>query len=107
MARRTSGHGIPRKPKPSLNFSPHGLGHSSLYPCPIECPQEGEAHPLGSPLSIREVAALIGCSTWTVRQKYLPLGLPHFRVGSTGKLTFYKNQIIRWLIVQQKKGGMT
>jgi hypothetical protein len=57
---------------------------------------------LGPPLSIREVAALIGCSAWTVRQKYVPLGLPHFRTGSTGKLLFYKDQVIRWLLGQQK-----
>jgi len=42
-----------------------------------------------------------------MRQKYLPLGLPHFRVGSTGKLIFYKTQVIRWLLAQQQKGGMT
>jgi hypothetical protein len=34
------------------------------------------------------------------------LGLPHFRVGPTGKLIFYKTQIIRWLVTQQQKGGM-
>jgi hypothetical protein len=104
---RKSRLGSPPKPARSLNFSPLGLGHSSPQLCPPHCPQPDDANPLGSPLSIREVAALIGCSTWTVRQKYLPLGLPHFRVGSTGKLTFYKSQIIRWLLAQQQKGGMT
>ena len=60
---------------------------------------------LGQPLSIREAAKLIGCSSWTVRQKYVPLGLPHLRSGPNGKLIFYKNQIIHWLIERQQKGG--
>jgi hypothetical protein len=60
---------------------------------------------LGEPLSIREVADLIGCSPWTVRHRYLTDGLPHFRTGPTGKLIFYKNQVIRWLLDQQKGGA--
>jgi len=59
---------------------------------------------LGQPLSIKEAAKLIGCSAWTVRQKYVPLGLPHLRSGPNGKLIFYKNQIIRWLLERQQKG---
>jgi len=31
---------------------------------------------LGSPLSIREVARMIGSSAWTVRQKYVPRDCP-------------------------------
>jgi hypothetical protein len=106
-APRKSGRGNAPKAAPPFGFSPLGRGHSSPQLWPPHCPHPDDPNPLGSPLSIREVAALIGCSTWTVRQKYLPLGLPHFRVGSTGKLTFYKTQIIRWLIAQQQKGGMT
>src|SRR6185437_3958285 len=60
---------------------------------------------LGQPLSIKEAASLIGCSPWTVRQKYVPLGLPHLRSGPNGKLIFYRNQIIRWLLERQQKGG--
>ena len=105
MPRRTSGHGTPLKSAPMLDFSSPNLGHSSPQPCPPQCPQPNEMDPLGIPLSIREVAKLIGCSTWTIRQKYLPFGLPHFRVGTTGKLLFYKTQVIRWLIRRQK-GGM-
>jgi hypothetical protein len=107
MASRTSGHGATPKAKQLLAFAPPPLGHSSPGHCPPQCPHPNDTNPLGSPLSVREAAALIGCSVWTVRQKYLPLGLPHFRVGATGKLTFYKTQIIRWLIAQQQKGGMT
>ena len=34
---------------------------------------------LGEPLAITEVARLLGCSVWTVRQRYLSSGLPYFR----------------------------
>jgi hypothetical protein len=60
---------------------------------------------LGKPLTIAEVAQLIGCSTWTVRQRCLSSGLPHFRLGKTGKLTFYRNQVIRWILENQKQKG--
>jgi hypothetical protein len=61
--------------------------------------------PLGEPLTVHEVAKLIGCSAWTVRHRYLSAGIPHIRTGPTGKLIFYKNQIIRWLLREQQKGG--
>lgn len=82
-------------------------------PCPQDCPQQIEPQkkhlnePLGQPLSIREVAELIGCSTWTVRHRYLRRGLPRLRAGSGGKLIFYKSQVIRWLLRQLEKGGTT
>jgi hypothetical protein len=80
--------------------------------CPERCPHPDDAapstlsEPLGAPLSIREAARLIGCSAWTVRQRYLPAGLPHHRLTQNGKLIFYRNQIIRWLLRQQQKGGI-
>ena len=61
---------------------------------------------LGPPLSIREVAELIGCSPWTVRQTLIPRGLPHFRFKASGRLTFYRDQVIRWIESQQQKGGL-
>jgi hypothetical protein len=61
--------------------------------------------PLGEPLSIREVAEMLGCSAWTVRQRYLPRGLPHFRMGPTGKLVFYRKQVTRWILDQQERGN--
>lgn len=89
-----------------------GLPHSGLgQSCPQHCPQPEEpritltSDPLGQPLSIREVAILIGCSAWTVRQRYIPRGLPHLRLGPNGKLIFYRNQVIRWLLERQQKGG--
>lgn len=60
---------------------------------------------LGEPLSIRDVARLIGCSVWTVRQRLLPSGLPYFRIGKTGKLTFYRNQVVRWVLNKQIQEG--
>ena len=61
---------------------------------------------LGEPLGIREVARLVGCSPWTVRCVLLRQGLPHFRAGANGKLIFYRDQVVRWILHSQKKGGM-
>jgi hypothetical protein len=60
---------------------------------------------LGEPIGVREVAQMIGCSPWTVRQRYLSAGLPHFRSSPNGKLIFYKNQVVHWLLRRQQKGG--
>jgi len=66
--------------------------------------------PLGEPLSIRDVARMIGCSPWTVRARHIPHGLPVFRSGASGKLIFYRDQVVRWILQQQnqnkKKGGI-
>ena len=59
---------------------------------------------LGEPLAITEVARLLGCSVWTVRQRYLPSGLPYFRIGKTGRITFYRNQVVKWILENQKAG---
>jgi excisionase family DNA binding protein len=102
---RKSGIGVPCKAAQLLEFSTLSLGHSQPGVCPPHCPRLPDAEPLGPPLSIREVAALVGVSTWTVRQTLMPRGLPHFRSGG-GKLLFYKSQVIRWLIARQQKGGI-
>jgi len=79
--------------------------------CPGQYPKqypgyvEPTVNPLGPPLTIREAARLIGCSDWTIRQRYLPQGLPHLRSGPTGKLIFYRDQVITWILNQQEKGG--
>jgi hypothetical protein len=59
--------------------------------------------PLGPPLDIRRTAAVIGCSPWTVRQKLIPMGLPCFRSGASGKLIFYLDQVVRWIEQKQKE----
>ena len=82
------------------------LGFSRSSPrqsYPQHCPQRPD--PLGTPLAIRDVARLIGCSAWTVRQSYIPQGLPHLRSGPSGKLIFYREQVVRWILERQQKGG--
>lgn len=58
---------------------------------------------LGTPLDIGQVARVIGCSAWTVRQTLIPRGLPHFRFTSLGRLVFYEDQIVRWIEKQQRR----
>lgn len=61
---------------------------------------------IGEPLNVKQVAQLIGCSPWTVRQRHMPAGLPYFRAGASGKLIFYRDQVVRWILQkQQLKGG--
>ncbi len=64
-----------------------------------------EASELGQPLTLRQVAALIGCSPWTVRQTLIPRGLPYFRSAASGRLIFYTHQIVGWIESQQFQGG--
>src|SRR5712692_5368249 len=103
-----SGFTLRAKSKQLLAFQPLTLGQSYPQHCPYpeqrELTQSDEA--LGAALSIREVAQLIGCSSWTVRQRYIPAGLPHHRLSPKGKLLFYTRQVNHWLLVQQRKGGM-
>ena len=102
------GHARPPDASETLDLPAVRLGQN----CPRQYPQYGRpeipfdpSNPLGEPLSIHEVAALIGVSVWTVRQRYLPEGIPHSRATPQGKLLFYKNQIITWLLKRQRKGG--
>jgi len=97
---RKSGFESGEKPIDSLRFREESPGqrYPQHYPQPVDA--------LGEPLTIREVARLLGCSAWTVRQSYLPKGLPHLRSGPLGKLIFYRNQVVRWILEHQKKGGM-
>lgn len=61
---------------------------------------------LGEPISVREVGLLIGSSAWTVRNVWLPKGLPCLRSGPGGKLIFYREQVVAWILAQQQKGGV-
>jgi hypothetical protein len=58
---------------------------------------------LGAPMDIRAVALLIGCSPWTVRQTLLPQGIPHFRSAASGRLIFYRDQVVHWILAKQKE----
>jgi hypothetical protein len=64
------------------------------------------ASALGQPLGIEQAAELIGCSPWTVRQTLIPRGLPYLRFKASGRLIFYRDQLIRW-IENQQEGGKT
>lgn len=106
-----SGNAEDQKPKRFLLFGADNLEQSYPHRYPQHCPHLEDpespvfSEPLGEPLSIEEVARLIGCSPWTVRQRCLRAGLPHLRLAPQGKLIFYRNQVICWLLVQQQKGG--
>jgi hypothetical protein len=98
------------KPLENLGNSASGLAESWARQSATR--QEGEHRTddaqnvlLGGPLSIRQVALMLGCSPWTVRQTHIPDGLPHFRSGPNGKLIFFRNQVTAWILTQQKKGG--
>ena len=97
---RMSGFESGAKPAETLGIPHDSLGQSY----PQHYPQAREA--LGEPLSVRQVARLLGCSDWTVRHGYLPRGLPHLRSGPLGKLEFFEKQVIRWVLQQQRKGGI-
>jgi hypothetical protein len=102
------GRGGPRNGADLLDLSAPSPGQK----CPGQCPYpdeseiEGLSECLGAPLSTRDVARVIGCSVWTVRHRYLAAGLPHVRIGRAGKLIFYTNQVVGWLLRQQQKGGV-
>jgi hypothetical protein len=93
----------------SLGFQAVSLGQRNPQHCPHPeiAPGNQSDDPLGEPMTIREVARMFGCSEWTVRQQYLSKGLPHFRLSPAGKLLFFHNQIVRWVLgIQRQKGGM-
>jgi len=58
---------------------------------------------LGEAMTIGQVAELFGCSEWTVRQKLVPAGLPVFRFSPSGKLTFFREQVVAWVLERQKQ----
>jgi len=106
---RKSGFADRAKPLEYLEISASCLGQSYPQHCPhlatTETNSPEACDPLGEPMSIRQVARLLGCSPWTVRQRHMPSGLPYFRNGNSGKLIFYRSQVVNWVLEQQKKGG--
>ena len=66
---------------------------------------DARGHDLGDALDIKQVAALIGCSPWTVRNTLIPKGLPCFRTGANGKLIFFEQQVVRWVLRSQRHQG--
>ena len=81
-------------------------GLSEAVPDPVgQIASREAASRLGPPLGLAQVAYLIGCSPWTVRQTLIPQGLPVFRSAASGKLIFYTNQVVRW-IERKQQGGL-
>lgn len=98
-----------RNAREMLEFSDIPLGQN----CPQDCPQSSGAetqsaattNPLGEPLAIEEVAQLLGCSAWTVRQRYLRQGLPYLQARPRGKLIFFREQVVAWTLKRQRQKG--
>ena len=95
----------------NMDFSRVPLGQN----CPQHCPHPEESvsassvrsQVLGEPLTVEDVAALLGCSPWTVRQRYLRQGLPYLQARTRGKLVFFREQVIAWIEKRQRqKGGI-
>ena len=109
--RRMSGFGEARKSLESLGISTDCLAQSwAREKATRRGGEESSAvgsnrDPLGAPLSIRAVASMLGCSPWTIRQRHIPDGLPHFRSGPNGKLIFFRDQVVAWILERQQKGG--
>jgi hypothetical protein len=91
----------------TLECSTSDIGQRDPRHCPQSesTPVAGSTDSLGEPKTIREVARILGCSEWTVRQRYLPMGLPHFRLSPAGKLLFFQNQIVRLVLEKQRQKG--
>lgn len=108
--RRMSGFADAGKAPETLRISASGLAESWAMQRATHEDGEGppmapdDMDPLGAPLSIRAVASLLGCSPWTVRQSHIPAGLPHFRSGPNGKITFFRDQVVAWILAMQQKG---
>jgi hypothetical protein len=87
----------------------HEFGVSPRAELPAAVPEVHQdrdaASELGEPLDLKAVARLIGCSPWTVRQVLIPDGLPCFRAAANGKLIFYRQQVVRWVLRHQRTRG--
>ncbi len=81
--------------------------NSQMFNEPAQIPNSARSSDLGEPLAIEDVARLLGCSPWTVRQRYLKQGLPHLQARPRGKLVFFREQVIAWIEKRQRqKGGL-
>ena len=100
-----------RKPAVFRGLRPIALENHlpTHFPPPVarNGPETGHSGPpaMGEPVGIQVAARLIGLSPWSIRHRLIPLGLPYFRSGASGKLIFYTDQLLRW--IQQHQGGTT
>lgn len=79
-----------------------------LYPQDYPHPEQtngADDNELGEAIGIATVAKMLRCSTWTVRNKWVPQGLPHIRASRKGRMVFHRNQVNRWILKRQQKGG--
>lgn len=104
---RKSGFGDHSKSAETLGFPRSNLGqlYPQDYPHPEVANGDAVPNPLGDAIGIAEVAELLGCSPWTVRQRYMLQGLPHMRASARGRLVFFRSQVIGWILKRQQKGG--
>jgi hypothetical protein len=65
--------------------------------------QRAQTREIGPPMNIQATAEMLGCSTWTVRQRLIPRGLPYFQINPRGKMIFYRDQVVGWLQKQHKR----
>jgi hypothetical protein len=100
---RMSGFVYRVEPAPIQRISRPSPGQSCPQHCPTPEVTGNGLSALGEPLTIRVVSEMLGCSAWTIRQRYLPEGLPHLRSGPGGKLVFFRNQVIHWILQQQNQ----
>jgi len=93
----------------TLELSASGLGQRNpqhyAYPAESHAATPDPLPTLGPPLTIHEVAEILGCSPWTVRQRHLPQGLPHLRASARGKIVFFRQQVIAWIEKRQRQKG--
>jgi hypothetical protein len=79
------------------------VGQLSPHSCPR--PKEAASGELGPPMNVKQVAEMIGCSPWSVRQTLIPRGLPHVRLAPRGRIVFFQKQVEDWLLRMQKLQG--
>src|SRR3954468_22419841 len=88
----------------TLDFSGPDRGQLCPQDYPhIDIAETSAPDALGGAMSIGQVAQMLGCSVWTVRQRYIPQGLPHLRASAAGRLVFFRNQVTTWILERQKK----
>lgn len=88
------------RPAETLSVSEIDRGQSD----PRHCPQlDTPEFPLGDAMEIEDVALLLGCSAWTVRQKYVRQGLPFLRTSASGRFVFFRRQVLDWVLERQRK----
>ena len=100
---RISGFGNDAEPAPNQRISRSRVGQRDPQQKPGLTVAPNALSALGEPLTIRMVSAMLGCSAWTIRQRYIPEGLPHLRSGPAGKLVFFRNQVVQWILQQQRQ----